>query len=64
MYANGQGVPQGNVYAHMWLNIAAASGDKDAVKNRYIVAGKMTPADISKAQKLARECVAKNYKGC
>jgi hypothetical protein len=24
----------------------------------------MTPAQIAEAQKLARECVAKDYKGC
>ena len=64
MYAQGQGVTQDNVYAHMWWNIAASSGLKDAVENRDIVAGKMTPAQIEKAQDLARECVAKNYKGC
>ena len=64
MYDNGQGVTQDNVYAHMWFNIAASSGDARAVKNRDIVAGRMTAADISKAQGLARECVKKNYKGC
>jgi len=64
MYANGQGVIQDNVYAHMWFNIAASSGDKEAVKNRDRVAKRMTPADISKSQDLARECVRKKYKGC
>ncbi len=64
MYANGQGVPQDNVYAHMWFNLAAASGNERASKNRDIVAKRMTTADISKAQSLARECLKKNYKGC
>ena len=64
MYANGQGVTQDNVYAHMWWNIAASSGDANAVKLRDIVAGKMTAADISKAQGLARECVKKKFKAC
>ena len=64
MYALGNGVIQDNVYAHMWWNIAASSGEKNAVKNRDIVAGKMTPAQIAEAQKLARECVRKKYKGC
>jgi len=63
-YGRGQGVIQDNVYADMWLNIAASSGDKDAVKNRDIVAGWMTRTRIEDAQKLARECVKKNYKGC
>ena len=44
----------------MWFDLAASSfppGEKldDAVKNRDIVAERMTPAQISKAQKLARE---------
>ena len=64
MYGNGQGVIQNYLYAHMWFNIAAISGDTDAVKNRDIAAGKMTAADISKAQDLARACVQKNFKGC
>jgi hypothetical protein len=34
------------------------------MENRGIIAGKMTAADISKAEDLARECVSKNYKGC
>ena len=63
-YHNGQGVIQDNVYAHMWWNIAASSGHKGAVKNRDIVAGKMTPTRIEDAQKLARECLRKKYKGC
>jgi hypothetical protein len=48
----------------MWWNIAAISGDKTVSKNMGILVKQMTPADISAAQKLARECVAKNYKGC
>ena len=65
MYVNGTGVIQDYVRAHMWWNIAASSGDTDnALGNRDKVAGMMTPADISTAQKLARECVRKEYKGC
>ena len=54
MYANGRGVPQDYVQAYMWFNLAAAKGDADAIKNRDIVTAKMTPAQISEAQKLAR----------
>jgi len=64
MYATGQGVLQDDIYAHMWYNIAASSGHENAEKNREIVAGKMSSADISAARKRARDCVAKNYKGC
>ena len=65
MYSKGKGVIQDNIYAHMWYSIAASSGkSKYSSKKRDIVAKKMTPADISTAQKLARECVRKKYKGC
>ena len=64
MYYNGRGVLQDYVRAHMWWNIAASSGHKKASENRDIVAEQMTPADISKAQDLAQECLRKNYKGC
>ena len=64
MYAIGQGVIQDDVYAHMWGNIAASNGNEGGGELRDIVAKEMTPADISTAQKLARECVRKNYKGC
>ncbi len=60
MYNNGQGVSQDYAQAHMWFNLAASrfplGEDRDkAVKNRDHVAKRMTPAQITKAQKLARE---------
>ena len=64
MYSGGPGVLQYYLYAHMWFNVAASSGNKDAVINRDIVAKRMTPSQIEKAQKLARECVREKYKGC
>ena len=63
-YYYGEGVIQDNVYAHMWTNISASNGDEDGVKARDIIAKEMSSTDISQAQKLARECVAKNYKDC
>jgi len=64
MYYKGYGVLLDYVYAHMWANISASNGDEDAIELRDLLAQEMTSADISEAQKLARECVAKNYKGC
>ena len=64
MYEKGQGVIQDNVYAYMWFNIAALNGDNMGMFERGFVAEKMTPADITKAQDLERECMKKNYKGC
>ena len=64
MYGNGQGVIQDNVMAHMWLDIGASNGSTNAAKNRDIVAKRMNESQLAEAQKLARECVARNYKGC
>jgi TPR repeat protein len=60
MYYNGRGVPQDYIQAHMWSNLAASRLTEPArrdiaIKNRDIVAGMMTPAQIAKAQRLARE---------
>ncbi len=60
MYGNGLGVPQDYAQAHMWYNLAASKfrpgKDRDrAVKNRDFVAKMLTPAQISEAEKLARE---------
>ena len=60
MLANGDGAPQDYVKAHMYANLAAASlppgDDHDtAVKNRDIVAKLMSPAEVARAQQLARE---------
>ena len=60
MYGNGQGVPEDYVQAHMWFNLAASryppGEDRDeVVEVRDIAAERMTPAQLSEAQKLARE---------
>ena len=39
----------------MWFNLAGAGGDADGVKNRDLIASKMTADQISEAQRLARE---------
>ena len=64
MYENGEGFPQDLIHAHMWFNIAASAGYDFGRENRDRVSKKMNAEQIAKAQKLARDCVAKNYKGC
>ena len=55
----------GNQFVIICYKIAASSEDSEnASKNRDIVAKRMTLNQIEKAQKLARECVRKKYKGC
>jgi uncharacterized protein len=55
MYENGQSVPQNFVLAHMWFNLSASQGDKAAALNRDELATSMNTAQITVAQKLARE---------
>ena len=64
MYGTGKGVKQDDLYAHMWGNIAASNGHENGGELRNLVAEGMTPSQRERAQDLARECVAKNYKGC
>ena len=59
MYAEGQGVPKDYVLAHMWMNLAAAKGVQEAVKGRDLLEKNMTPAQIGRAQRLAREWTPK-----
>ena len=61
---HGQGVPMDDVRAHMWFNLAAVKGAANAVKNRDTATSRMTPQQMAEAQKLARECQARNFKGC
>jgi hypothetical protein len=55
MYVIGHGVPQDNVIAHMWFNLAAAGGSKNGAWALATLSEKMTPGQIVEAQKLARE---------
>ena len=64
MYAKGDGVIADKVYAHMWGNIGSSNGNENGGKLRDLVSKEMTSSQLEKAQDLARECVAKNYKGC
>ena len=64
MYANGQGVLQDYVRAHMWFNIVAAGGDNDSTKNRDTMARMMTAQQLEQAQRMARECMNSNFKKC
>ena len=52
------------VYAYMWVNLASLNGFEMAEEINEQLTEIMTPSQIQEAQKLARECVKKNYKGC
>jgi len=55
LYSNGDGVPQDFVQAHKWYSLAGANGNKNAATRRDALSKRMTPAQIDKAQRLARE---------
>jgi len=55
IYALGKGVHKDYVMAHMYFNIAAVSGSKDVVDNRGLLEKMMTPSQIEKSEKFARE---------
>ena len=59
-----KGVLQNYVKAHSWYNLSAANGTATAAENRDGVAKRMTPQQIADAQKLARDCQARQFKGC
>lgn len=63
MYFNGWGVPKDYVQAHMWANLAAAS-DKEEAGLRDNIAAEMTSAQITEAQRLAREWQPKTRNEC
>ena len=63
MYAVGLGVARDLVEAHRWTNIAAArlpAGKvrESSIGNRNAAAAQMSPAQILKAQRLARDWLA------
>ena len=64
-YSIGEGVPEDYVAAHMWVNLAAAKlppgkARDAALQLRSQLTAKMTPAQITDAQKLAQEWTPKS----
>jgi len=77
-YAFGVGVPEDYMRAQMWLNLSAAilrgegedaqsvTSDQRASITTLLrrVSEKLTPAQMERAQEMARECQASNFKNC
>jgi len=59
-YEFGRGVPRDYVLDHMWFSLSAANRDKFAAKSRNEITKRMTPTQVAKAQKLAREWLEKH----
>ena len=54
LYAAGRVVQRDLVAAHMWFNIAALRGDRDAARQRQEVSAEMTKDEIAQALHWAR----------
>lgn len=54
LYAAGRVVPRDLVAAHMWFNIAALRGDREAAAQRQEVAAEMSKDEIAQALGWAR----------
>jgi len=55
MYANGLGVWRNTIQAYMWVTVSAAQGFENAEKGQEFLEEKMTPNEITEAQRLAQE---------
>ena len=64
MYAKGDWVTQNSASAHMWFDLSSSAGDADGAKSRDLIAERMTPQQIEKAQDMARACQERIFKGC
>ncbi len=53
LYENGLGVPADMHQSYKWLSLAASRGDKEAVRRRDIMKGKLTAGELAEAEKLA-----------
>ena len=62
IYIDGHGVAKDLVKAHMWFNLSTQGPGVAMIRDR--LAEEMTQQQIAQAQKLARECLARKYKGC
>jgi hypothetical protein len=60
MYCVGRDVDADYVEAHKWFNLAAMRGNEDAKRYRLELARDMSRTEVARAQRLAREWIAKN----
>ena len=63
-YANGVGTFRDPVTAHMWFNIAAASGYANAAQSRDRLASGMAETEVNRAHQRAKACIEMNLLAC
>ena len=52
IYAIGEGTPQNAIQAYKWFNLAAAQGNKKAIKGRELLTQGMSSEQIAEGQRL------------
>ena len=50
--------------AYLWFNLGATKGQASTAKSRNLAAAQMNAVEIADAQKMARDCLARAFKGC
>ena len=61
MYANGMGVPQDDVLAYAWWNLATAQGHERANEYKDQLRTRMTANQIARAQELSSAFFGRIY---
>ena len=59
MYSTGVTAPPDYIAAHKWFNLAAMHGYKEAIQLRREIAALMSEAEISAAQRAARDWIGR-----
>ena len=59
-YCSGRDVELDLMMAHKWFNLAALRGNQDARFYRMEIAAEMSKAEISRAQRMAREWLSQH----
>ncbi len=64
LYVDGRGLSADPVLGYMWVSLAAAVGETSAAATQRALDSKLTPAQVTEAQNLARKCKESGYKAC
>jgi TPR repeat protein len=64
MYFDGQGVAPDQLRAYVWFTLAAIAGAPGASRNRNALVKLLDAKQLEEAQRMVRDCQARNFKNC
>jgi TPR repeat protein len=64
LYLRGDGVTKSNLLAYMWSYLASERGNIESKNLNHLAAANMTLKQAEQAQRMARECMASNFRKC